>query len=216
VAPAGFRTRGGGTLVALSETSYPRLAAYLRSLPHGIASYPECQAKASLCRTLLEAMPAPVPDVSHVPEPVRAIFTKPPRGMWMPEVEVMAFSLFIADHYAMTDDGFKRWLKKANRSLFRTIMFRALFALISPAALIPRGGVRWAAVHKGSELHGRIVGPTEAEVLIRFPPNLFVRSLLVHLAAVFEAALEHCNARSCEVALVHSDERRGCYRIFWS
>jgi len=200
----------------VSEASYPRLSAYLRSLPDGIASYPECQAKASLCRTLIEGMPKPLPKISEVPEPVRDVFAKPPRGMWMPEVEVMALSLFIADHYRMTDEGYRRWLKTANRSLFQTLMYRALFSLISPAPLIVRGASRWAAVHKGSELDGRLVGPTEGEIQIRFPRNLFARPLLDHFTAVFEAAFEHCNARTCQVALVAADERRGCYRISWS
>lgn len=195
---------------------YPRLAAYVAGLPAGLDSHPECLAKASLCRALLDGMPAPLPAPSDLPDPAARLVAHPPAAMWMPEVQVMALALTIADQYRMSDGEYLGWLKQRNRSLFRTLMYRALFAFLSPASLAPKAAARWAAVHRGSELTCELVAPGLAELRLTFPPRLFAPLLLQSFTAVFQAAIEHSNARTCEVSLTEIADTTGLYVARWT
>lgn len=49
-----------------------------------------------------------------------------------------------------------------------------------------------------------------------FPPRLFDATLLGYFVAVFDAALEHCNARDSSVALASAEPERAVYAIEWS
>jgi len=199
----------------IDEARYPRLHRYLAGLPAGEASHPDCLVRSSLCHALIEGMPGPAPDVAGVPPLIARILKNPPVQIWMPEVEVMALSLFIADRWQMTDAQAKQWLKRQNRSFFRSLMYRAVMAIVSPAALVPRAATRWSAVHRGSHLEARVIAPTQGEMVLRFPEHLYDRSLLYHFTAVFEAALENSNAMLGEVELVESDAVHGVYRFAW-
>jgi len=134
----------------------------------------------------------------------------------MPEVQVMAVSLTIADHFAMDDEAYLGWLQELNQSYFRSLVLRVLFAFISPAELVPRAAARWAAVHRGSTLSTESVSPQEARILLEFPPGLFAPILLRHFTAVFQAALAHSNAQEPVVTLVDASDVRGLYRARWS
>lgn len=200
---------------AANGTKFPRLNAYLAGLPAGLASYPECQARTSLLSQFLEGMPAPAPSPEGVPEPLASVLRRRPRGLWMPEVHVMAVSLTIADHAGMDDDAYLRWLEELNRSYFRSLVLRVLFAFVSPAELVPRSPARWAAVHQGSTLTTESVSPNEARIILDFPSGLFAPVLLRHFTAVFQAALAHSNARDPVVTLEEASEVRGLYRARW-
>jgi uncharacterized protein (TIGR02265 family) len=168
-----------------------------------------------LCETLLAAMPAPRPVAAECPPPLDRILAEPYAASWMPEVEVMAVSLFIADHYGMDDGRYRSWLKRANRSFFKSVVFRALMALVSPRAFVPRAGARWAAVHRGSQLTGRMLSERSAEFVLTFPPRLYDAKLLGYFVAVFDAAFEHCNARNCVISLAKVEPTRAEYAIEW-
>lgn len=194
---------------------YPRLESYLSGLPAGLASYPECLTKASLSLTLIEGMPSPVPDPGDLPEPAARYVARPPTGMWIPEVEMVALSLTIADHYDMSDAQYLEWLKGANRSFFQSLMYRAVMSFLSPAAIIPKATARWSAVHRGSELRAEFVGPRDVDIVLVFPPRLFAGLALQQLAAVFEAVFEHTRGRNPEVVLADVTETRGVYHARW-
>ncbi len=194
---------------------YTRLSDYVGSLPDGLASYAKCQARASLCETLIAAMPAPRPAAADCPPPIDRILAKNATG-WMPEVEVMAVSLFIADHFRMSDGHYRIWLKRANESFYSSIVFRALMAFVSPSSVVPRAGARWAAVHKGSQLEGRILSQRSAELVLTFPPRLFDERLLSYFVSVWAAGFEHCKAREAKVSLAKVEPTRAEYAIEWS
>ncbi len=127
----------------------------------------------------------------------------------------MAVSLFIADHYGMSDGDYRSWLKRANESFYSSVVFRALMAFVAPRSLVPRAGARWTAVHKGSHLEGRMLSQLSAQFVLSFPPRLFDARLLGYFVAVWEAGFEHCNARDCKVALSKVEPNRAEYSIDW-
>ncbi len=194
---------------------YPRFTSYVGGLPQGLDSHHECTSKASLPLMLIKGMPAPPPRPEDVPDPLHRFLVDPPSGMWVPEVEAMAISLLIADHYRMTENQHLQWLKSQNRGFFSSLMYRAVMSFFSPAALIPKATARWAAVHRGSTLSATFVGPNDVDVFLDFPTRLFPRIALEQLTAVFEAALENSNARTSEVILVEVTDTRGTFHARW-
>ena len=194
---------------------YPRLESYLAGLPVGLASYPQCLTKASLPLTLLEGIPLPRPDPGEVPEPAARYLSRPPAAMWVPEVEAMALSITIADHFDMSDAQYLEWLKDQNRTYLNSLMYRAVFAFLSPAHIVPKAAARWSAVHRGSELTVQFAGERDVDITLTFPPGLFAGIVLQHLTAVFDVVLERSNARHGEVVLAEVSPTRGVYHARW-
>jgi len=195
---------------------FPRLASYLESLPAGLASYPDCQARASLCVSLIEGMPSLPPTPDQVPEPMATYLARMPKGLWLPEVHVMAVSLTIADHFGMDDAAYLAWLEEVNRKYFSSLVLRVLMGFVSPAELAPRAPARWAAIHRGSTLTSEVIRPGEGRIELEFPPGLFAPILLQQFTAVFQAAFRHSRAKQAEVALVEASSTRGVYEARWS
>jgi len=206
----------GADLVPAAAKRYPRLAAYLAGLPAGLGSYPDCLARTSLCAELIDGMPEPRPRPADLPEPAASILARRPRGLWMPEVHVMALSVTIADHYEFDDAAYLGWLHDVNLRYFSSLVLRVLMAFISPTELVARASARWLAVHQGSTLEARLTGPGSARVELTFPPGLFAPILLRHFTAVWQAIFEHSKAKECEVTLVEANELRGTYDARWS
>ena len=196
---------------------YPRLVEYLASLPAGLASYPDCQAKTSLSLTMVEGLPEPRPalEKESLPEPLARFLRRPPTSMWSSEVESRALALSIADHYRMSNEAYLAWIKQQNRSYFGSLMYRAVMAFASPAALVAKAAARWAAVHRGSSLAAKVLGPGDAQATLTFPPFLFAGLALLQVKAVLEAGAEHTNARHPTVELEHVSPTSGVYRVRW-
>lgn len=200
----------------MTAKRYPRFARYVSGLPNGLASYPHCTSKASLALMLVKGIPSPAPRLDDVPELLRGYLTNPPSGMWVPEVEAMAVSLIIADHYRMTEVQHLEWLKNQNRSFFSSLMYRAVMSFFSPASLVSKAPDRWAAVHRGSTLSLQPVGPCDVDAFLDFPSRLFPTIALQQLTAVFEAALDNSNAREGEVVLAEVTDTRGVFHARWT
>lgn len=194
---------------------YPRFAAYVDGLPQGLDSHPECITKASLALMLVRGIPQPPPSPQEVPDPLRRYLSAPPSGMWVPEVEAMALSLLVADHYRMTDRQHREWIKARNRGFFSSLMYRAVMSFLSPQSLMTKATARWAAVHRGSTFTVKFVGPRDVDGILTFPHRLFPKIALEQLTAVFAAALENSNAHNTEVVLAEATDTRGVFHGRW-
>jgi hypothetical protein len=168
-----------------------------------------------LYRQLLDCLPGRTPRPEEVPEPMASLLAAPPSNLWLPEAHVMGVSLIIGDHYRLEDDAYLAWLRDVNRRYFSSVVYRILMSFVSPGMVFPRAGARWAAVHEGSTLAGRLLGAGEGELELTFPPGLFAPLLLQHFTAVFQAAFEHSNASRCAVTLDESSDVLGHYRVTW-
>jgi len=77
---------------------FPRLAEYVARLPEGLRSFPECRAKASLLRALLEARgERPLTLSAHAPRELVDLVRHPPMPSdWISEVHYVAVHHLIA------------------------------------------------------------------------------------------------------------------------
>ena len=133
----------------MDAKAYPRTANYLRRLPAGLLSHPQCESKASLYREALRNLPRPL--VLEGLDPLLAEYVKDPLPMsaWVPEVVNTALYLAMADQVFGDDDSFLTWVSQFSQRVFEAPMYRLLMAVASPQRLASGGERRWANFHTG-------------------------------------------------------------------
>jgi hypothetical protein len=188
----------------------PATAAYLAALPAGLASHPECQAKASLYRAFVgERAPPGLPEVLldlvlH-PRPVTA---------WIPEVYSHALLLAHYDMDGHDHESFARFTYDSQRALWNSKLYAFLMKLVSPARLITQAGSRWSQFHRGSDLSAEERGPGRGELILRHPPSLYDEISLIGLTEGLRAVLDVSRVRS-QLQLVERTDLGARWRVDW-
>jgi len=110
--------------------AFPRLQAYVKTLPNGLSSYPECRGKASLFSIALALHPvARFP--AGAPERLRVYFDNPPpANQWVPELDYCLFSILMAEIHGWDQVGMRRFrygvMSHINNSAMYGLLFRFL------------------------------------------------------------------------------------------
>lgn len=196
---------------------HPVVRGYVERLPDGLASYPECTAKAALLRDILDSRPLDA-TADDIPEALRmTIASPPPVSSWIPEVHFVASSLAIYGRYFGGDDlqGFDEWICARNSALFRKPLYRVLIALMSPERLLVGASKRWGAFHRGTTLTLLQHTPTSALVRLEFPPHLFGDELMRGFAAGMRAAAIVAGGRDVVSGLEAPGPTSAEYWIRW-
>lgn len=192
-----------------------RLEAYLSSLPGGLASHPECQAKGILVRMLAseEAYAGAGP---RLPEPFRRLVEEQPIGSeWIPEVHYEGLVYALADVCGQDDDAILAGVRARNRRMFDSPTYRILMVGSSPAALLRGAALRWANWHRGSTLEVEGIADDGVRVALRFPRGLFDGLHLRVFAESFLAALDLSKARSPRAEIIEAGAGFARYRLAW-
>ncbi len=198
----------------MATTAFPRMSAYLDSLPRGLDSYPAHVQKAGVFRQLLgaqlKAHAAGLPDVLRV-----LVETPPPVGSWVPEVHTAA--IFVAMRDVMPDDhAFQDHMYRMNRALLDGVLYGFLFRLISPRRILDGARSRWTQLHRGITFEV-LPHPEENQsgVCMRFPTGLVPVILLESYCGAFRAALEVAGGKNVKVHLVESAPVMARYAATW-
>lgn len=204
-------------LPVVASTDLPTVAAYLERLPDGIASYPDCRAKASLVSGVLESRPVD-PERADLPKRlVELIAAPPPISSWVLETELCAVALAIYDvHFqSLGREAFVQWIYEFNSELFGTPLYRILYAFLSPVRLIKLSASRWGAFHRGTNLTVVESHRQRASLRLDFPPHLFDPLMLHGFLAAWRAAAVACGAEQCHADVERITASRAEYRIAW-
>lgn len=202
-------------VTVLDAGRFPRVAAYLRGLPLGLASYPEATMKASLFRDAIVDRPLTAA-VPFLPAPMVDLIERPPLvSTWVGTVPVQALFLAIADQHRMTDEAFAAWTHRTQKSLLGGRLYRTMMALASPTLLLNGTSVRWGSFHRGSEVEVQQTGPGEARLSVLFPKGLYAPTNLKGFAGGFQAVAELSNAKPVSVTLVEAKPTRGDFLVRW-
>jgi hypothetical protein len=192
----------------------PRFSRYLSGLPSGLDSHPECKAKGSVFRNLLDGVPC---DIAGLPGPLRRHMEEPPiASEWLPEAHLWGLAFAVADQGGMDDDRLHAWARERNRKLFEGPVYRTLMALVPPGTLFRFSANRWSAFHRGSSLEAGRVDDEGGRATLSFPAGLFDEQVLRFLSVVFRTALEASRARDPEVELLEATPTAGHFRVRWS
>jgi hypothetical protein len=205
-----------GAKVLLDRARFSRLAQYVDLLPQGLASFPECKAKGSICRHLLETRP--VKDPSGLPDEIAALIAHPvPHASWVSECACMGLHLAIGDAYAMSATEYDRWLYEHNAGLFEgRFMFRALMSLASPAVLMQGAAIRFNGFHLGTRLEITSRDANSIDFQVGYPAGLYSDLCLGAFRAAFQAALDMTKAKELRCALACATPALASFRVTWA
>ncbi len=200
--------------VPLDPARFPRLARYLASLPRGLASYPECQAKGAVVRNWTDDLS----ELHHRPLPpeLLALLTEPPRlSAWYPEVHLWALLQAYADVRGLSDAGFVAWSRDLNTRLLQGPVYRFVAGMLSPSTVLNLSASAFKSFHRGL---GFAVAPAEPDGLtveLTFPPRLLDAFCLRGLGTAFEVVLHLGKASKATVDLQTTTETTGRFLVRW-
>jgi hypothetical protein len=194
--------------------AYPRTTSYLRRLPAGLLSHPQCESKASVYREAVRNLPRPL--ALEPLDPVLAEYVQDPLPMsaWVPEVVNTALYLAIADQVFDDDVAFLEWVSQFSQRVFEAPMYRLLMAVASPQRLATGGERRWSNFHTGVDYEIKVLeGGTQGR--FEYPhylyDNLAVRATLKAIEAAYRAS----GARDARADLLSCTVTRAEFRVLW-
>lgn len=152
--------------------SLPRTRAYVRGLPEGLDSYPECASKASVWRNILKWTDASSLAGSVPPELL--VFSSPDMvdGAWISAARSFAGHLALRDCLFPTDEAMYEHFRMVDRELLSGRLYRVLFALASPRMVVHAADRRFASMFKGITLEARDAGTHRVQLSLKYPPGL--------------------------------------------
>jgi hypothetical protein len=189
--------------------------AYLRNLPKGLASFPECKAKATLVRTFADHHIAPSSSEKLPDELVSLLVTPPLPASWVSEVQFMCVTLWARESRFSSDEAFLSWVRRLNAELFATPLYRMIMWVASPRLLLAGAARRWQQFHRGTRLTVPVQGPGFAEMVIGFPPGLFNELHIRIFGVAFEAGIEAAGGKHCATAAYHLGNGEARVRVEW-
>ncbi len=200
----------------MTASSYPRLDAYLASLPAGLGSYPRCSQKGSILRTWLAGAPLQAEE-ADLPPPLRQLITQPPlASAWIPETHANALYLVIADARFKTEADFLSFCRRRNAELFRTPMYRPLVVMGSPNIFFHALRIGWPLMHRGTTLTMVETGPGTATIRLASPAGVIPELVAKAYATSFRAAAEATRlVRECTSELVDFQRETATYHVVW-
>lgn len=201
---------------AVDVLRYPRVAEYLSRLPHGIDSYPDCQAKAILYRHCLDALPLRGVRPGSLPESLVALAEMPaPRTFWITDVRSIALRLAMLDHHHLNDLMAQAWVLERSTSLFSGPIMQLLMCVTTPGLLLQGAKMRWNHTHRGSELTVLESTSGHATVKLTFPPHLYDLRGCQAVAISFQAALKLSAGGSPRVVVAQRTPTEALFKATW-
>jgi len=165
----------------------PLMADYLASLPHGLSSYPECTAVASMATFNKQGRKVIIPG-DWVPPIIADMLTRRLLDTeWVPEVHYHAMALAIADHHGLDAAGFRGFWYDVMRLMMASAPYGFLLRLLSSEQLVRVSATRWRKFHRGPfnlEVHGDKGVP---HIVLSYPPHLVNEALAFGYEGVFAA-----------------------------
>lgn len=137
--------------MSMDSKKYPRCAAYIERLPHGLQSHPECTISGEALNVQDHLFPR-MRELTDLPTQLVKIILPANRETWIPEAHAVALAHATRDAFFSTDAEYYKLVEKLNEELFNRPVFRALFRILSPQLLVMGAARRWGAIHRGTTL----------------------------------------------------------------
>jgi hypothetical protein len=192
-----------------------RTRAYLTSLPSGLASYPECCGKASVWRNILDLTDTSSL-VDRLPEDLAELLQlNLPYGAWLPVAKSFAGHLLLRDCLFSTDEAIYEHFRHVDRKLLSGVLYKMLFAVVSPGVMIQASDRRFGTLFKGIDFRTRTIGKDRVEVELSYPVGL-VPPLVGRLYLIaFEVAVELSGGIDVHGKLLMHRPTSSRYELSW-
>jgi hypothetical protein len=199
---------------AIDPALFPRLADYLRSLPLGLDSYPECRAKSGVLRGAL--VDRALPDAGTLPEPLARLVESPPLpSSWVPEVHRNAIFLAYRDRLFASDDAYLEWIGALNRRMFESPLYKILAHVASPQRLLRGAQKRFEQFRIGTTLELEQTGDKRGMIRTAFPARLHTPLTLREWSRAFEVVAEAAGGKNARTVAFRATDTRAEFEIVW-
>ena len=170
-----------------------------------------------MVRDALESRPFEPPHVGLPAPAIQFLESPPPVSSWTSEVLFVAMSMAIYDRDFGGSDlaGYERWVMDFNLALFRSPLYRVLFAMLTPRRLMLFAVSRWSAFHRASALTLRNSSSVGTELELAFPPHLFPLPMLHAFGAAWCAAGATAGATEPRSEILEHGPEHARYRVTW-
>ncbi len=205
--------------MCLNAQRFPRASKFVKQLPSGLSSYPECQIRADVFEHIKGAFPE-LGAADDLPEVLKSCLSAEYRGDWMPEAVGNTIFFMLRDANFNSDMAYLAWQRQDAARLYDRPLYRVLMHVFSPALIVMGAGQRWSTFHRGTELKvGRAKkrdGRFEAEGRLIYPAHLFGGLLLQQLNVHFLLALETNGAKEPRVRSEENGATEAVFRASWT
>lgn len=194
---------------------------YLRELPSGLASYPECRSRGDIIEHQLDDLNSKraagaIPDAP--PELLRLL--KEPLSAWIPETHAQAVLAAHRDICFNDDEGFAAYTVDSVRELFSKPLYRMLFKVLSPSVVVSGATKRFASFHTGSQLWMRRSELREKRHVYSLelchPAALFPLLQRKLFCDSFRLAAELAGAKDVRTEVVDMKPESTFYEVSWA
>ncbi len=197
------------------DDRFPRMTAYLESLPRGTESYPAALSKASLIRHMQESMPFEA-SPGELPEALHALWeAPPPSSSWVSTAQFLALTLAYGDAHFPREADFHEWLYGLSAALYAKPLYRFLMYVATPRQLVHGAAKRWHQFHQGTDLELAEEGDGQAVLAVHFPPKLYTPPVLGTNVAALRAAVTAAGGKDVRGELTHVTDTEGRMRFTW-
>ncbi|MBL8684574.1 MAG: hypothetical protein JNK05_35695 [Myxococcales bacterium] len=171
--------------------SLRRMEQYIAALPKGLDSYPECQQKGSIFRSVFAGFDTSTLADALPPELARLVRSPPQASEWVHEGNATAIYLAAAD-VLWGDELFVTHAYKNNYALLDSTMYRILFRLVGARRLLTKAASSWALFHKGTSMSLREFDERAPSAVLELdaPVNHVPRLLVDGYGTALRAATE--------------------------
>ena len=200
-------------MAGVDSSRYPRLAAYVEELPHGLSSYEECRAKGSLVTSLLEGHE--LGPLDGLPPELVAVVEEPPRpNAWLPATLSDALFYLVVDRVYPSAEEMLAWTRQRTKAVASNPMYRTLMMLPGPRNLIRIATKVHALFQRGTVLSARL-SAGRAELLLRHPPHLHGGFNHLSNVAMFETLVELSGGGDVKCQMLESVPVQARYEVTW-
>ncbi|MEM6996418.1 MAG: hypothetical protein AAF721_38290 [Myxococcota bacterium] len=198
------------------DARFPAMNAFIAGLPDGLASHPQCSAKATLYRTLSETMPLQPDELAAMPAPLRELIERPaPVSSWIPEVYSHAIMLSIYDRRFTNLASFADHAYKHQRRLFEGPLYAVAFRIITPALVVKTSALRWRMFHRGMKFIPNELSPGHGQVRLEYPHGVYEAVLRRALCEALRAALDMTNGGGNTVLELEASRTHAVLDVHW-
>ncbi|MBL4688653.1 MAG: hypothetical protein JKY37_28960 [Nannocystaceae bacterium] len=202
--------------MALAD-KFPTTAAYIAALPDGLESHPDCRAKASLYRTVVDGSALSTADAAELPQVLRTLVVEPALvSSWISEVHSHALMLAVYDRQFGDIEAFAQHAYLRQRELFAGPLYAVAFKLVSPALLIKTAALRWRLFHRGGmSFRSQDITADQARVRLEYPEGVYEPVLRRALCEALRAALDLSTGGGARVEVQDASARHTIFKVRW-
>ncbi len=195
---------------------YPRVSAYVASLPDGLESHLECTCRADVPNSVRRQLPEAFDGKGMSSEARQRLLAEWSDDEWIPDVLNVTLRLMCRDRACKSDEEYLGRTLDFAGQVFQRPIYRALMHLLSPTLTLLGIEKRWGAFRRGTTIAstGRRQDGT-AELTVGYPPFLYPRLMSETMGMTFRAGMTAARAKNLTVDLSAHSATESRYLLAW-